>query len=77
MRENVDDDILTNQHFPWAHMTEKEFLNGLIPVGANSRLVVGGEIGQQTNGPWKHLKRGSPNPIRSPQSLDPYLHMSA
>ncbi len=44
--ENVVDNILTKQYFPSAHTEEgKELETGLIALGANSGLVIGGERG--------------------------------
>jgi hypothetical protein len=49
--ENVDNNISTKQYFPRTHPEErKELETGLITVGANSRLVVGGERIRRMNG---------------------------
>ncbi len=49
MRENVDDDILAQQHFLRAHTAERRASEtGLIVVRANSNQLLGkGEISRQ------------------------------
>jgi hypothetical protein len=60
VRENVDDDILAQQHFLRAHIVERrESETGLIVVRANSNQLLGkGEISRQ-QGPGTLLKRAS------------------
>ncbi len=49
----------TVQYFPRLHTAQRSELEiGLIVEGANSSLVVGGEWGQQKNGPWNSCKDG-------------------
>jgi hypothetical protein len=56
VRENVDDDILTQQYFPGAHLEERiELETGLIIVRVNSGQRFGAERDQQTTEVWKFL----------------------
>jgi hypothetical protein len=62
VRENVDDDISTQQYFPRPHREDgRELETGLMTGGANSSLVVRRERGQQMSGTWKLLQRGPQN----------------
>jgi hypothetical protein len=66
VRENVDDDILAQQHFLRAHTAERrESETGLIVVRVNSNQLLGKERrDQQTTGPLKLFSRGPPNQIK-------------
>ncbi len=59
MRENVDNDILTQQHFLRAHTAERrESETGLIVVRANSKQLLGkGEISREL-GPGNSSQEG-------------------
>ncbi len=59
MRENVDDDILAQQHFLRAHTAERRASEtGLIVVRANSNQLLGkGEISRQL-GPGNSSQEG-------------------
>ncbi len=73
VRQNVEDDILAEQHFLRTHTEERrESEAGLIVVRANSNHLVGKrEISRQL-GPGKLFSKGPPNQIkkRSPQPLN-------
>jgi hypothetical protein len=55
----MDDDILAEQHFLWAHTAERrEFENGLTVVRVNSNQLLGkGEISRQL-GPGNFPQEG-------------------
>ncbi len=65
MRQNVEDEILAEQHFLRTHTEERrESEAGLIVVRANSNHLVGKrEISRQL-GPGKLFSKGPPNQIK-------------